>query len=462
MQLRRRITSGPQILRLACPLALCLVAIALAVTTHRLEAYTKSPYPVLPTPRYNPVLAARLVQPDAATELLDRARIPVEFELLRGETVSQVFQKLGLEPSEARTATDALAEHVDFRTLRAGNQYSAFFNPDTTLASFELTLAGSGRVAMTRRGDRWATTWQPFERSVSLRVLRGSLDGSLEASIRQAGGPPALAYRMADVLQWDLDFTRDLQRGDRFELLYEEVLLDGRYYDMGDVVALAYENQGRRFEAYRFEERDTYYDGEGRPLKKMFLRSPMKYSQITSRFSHRRFHPVLKKYRPHYGVDYGAPVGTPARVTANGTVESAGWDRGGGNVVRVRHAGGYMTAYLHLSRFAKGIRRGARVRQGDVIGYVGATGLATGPHLDYRVKYRDQWIDPLSLKGVRDEPIPASRLGAFRAWRDGLRAGMQTGVPPRDLLQPDRAAVQTQLASGRGAARSNPAGATAR
>src|SRR6185436_16247388 len=197
-----------------------------------------------------------------------------------------------------------------------------------------------------------------------------------------------------------------------------------------------YDNDGRRHEAYRYGDSGVYYDGEGRPLKKMFLRSPLRYSRITSSFSHRRFHPVLKIFRPHYGVDYGAPVGTPVEVPANGVVTFAGWDRGGGNVVKVRHAGGYVTGYLHLSRFAQGIRPGTRVRQGDVIAFTGATGLASGPHLDYRVQHDGEWIDPLSLKGVRDEPIPTSRLASFRAWRDDIRMSMARGIVPPGLAVP--------------------------
>ena len=155
---------------------------------------------------------------------------------------------------------------------------------------------------------------------------------------------------------------------------------------MGTILARSTTTSGRLHEAYRYGDAGVYYDGDGSPMRKMFLRSPLRYSRITSSFSLHRFHPVLKEFRPHYGVDYGAPVGTPVQVTANGTVLSAGWDKGGGNVVKVQHAGGYVTAYLHLSRFAPGIRPGARVRQGDIIAFTGATGLATGPHLDYRVK----------------------------------------------------------------------------
>jgi murein DD-endopeptidase MepM/ murein hydrolase activator NlpD len=438
----KKVMLAPHFVRLVLPLGLSLLAGALSLTTRDLEAYNQSPYPLPPALRFS----QRVTLPTEATGLIDQARVPVEFRLLRGETVTQVFAKLGLAGVEARQATDALAERLNLRRLKAGNQYSAFFNPDSSLSSLELTLDDSGRVEMTRGGQGWQVDWQPFERTVRLRALRGVLDGSLDTSIRQAGGPAGLTYRMADVLQWDLDFTRDLKRGDRFEILYEEVLLEGQPHEVSSVYALVYENQGRRHEAYRFGDSGTYYDGEGRPLKKMFLRSPLRYSRITSVFTTRRFHPVLKAYRPHWGVDYGAPVGTPVQVTANGVVTFSGWDRGGGRVVKVRHAGGYVSAYLHLSRFARGIRPGARVRQGDIIAYTGATGLASGPHLDYRVQHNGQWIDPLTLKSVRDEPIPTSQLASFRSWRNDVLAGLQSGTLPPDF----------RLPGGRGARATEP------
>lgn len=434
---------APHFVRLALPLGLILLAIGLFLTTQDLEAYNQSPYPLPPTPRFH----QRIALPTEATGLIDQVRVPVEFRLMRGETVTDVFRKLGLEGTEAREATNALAERLNVRRLKAGNQYSAFFNPDSTLASFELTLEGTGRIAMSRAEAGWRVDWRPFERTVQLRTLRGALDGSLDTSIRRAGGPMGLSYRMADVLQWDLDFTRDLKKGDRFEIFYEEVLLEGEPHAIGAIYALVYEDsRGRRHEAYRFGDSGTYYDGEGRPLRKMFLRSPLRYSRITSHFSHRRFHPVLKSYRPHWGVDYGAPVGTPVQVTANGTVTFTGWDRGGGKVVKVRHAGGYVTAYLHLSRFARGIRPGVRVRQGDIVAYSGATGLASGPHLDYRVQRNGRWIDPLTLKSVREEPIPSSQLASFRAWRNEVLVSLQRGTPSPHLRLPAGSASDTRLA----------------
>ncbi len=449
----KRVQLGPNVLRWLLPLGLGLLAAGLVLTTRELQAYSRSPFPLPPTPRFN----ARVTLPNETSRWIDHARVPVEFKLLRGETAADVFAKLGLAGVELREATDILAGAVNVRSLKAGNHYSAFFNPDSTLASFEMTLAGSGRVQMVRKGDRWESDWQPFERRLATRSVQGTLAGSMEESIRAAGGPAALAYRLADVFQWDLDFAKDLRTGDRFEVLYQEIQLDGQFHEVGTIFAAVYDNHGRLHEAYRYGDAGIYYDGEGRPARKMFLRSPLRYSRITSSFSRRRFHPVLREYRPHYGVDYGAPVGTPVQVTANGTVVSAGWDRGGGKVVKVQHPGGYVTAYLHLSRFASGIRSGARVRQGDIIAYTGATGLASGPHLDYRVKYRDRWIDPLSLKSVRDEPIPSSRMAAFHSWRDELRAGLRDGIVSPDLRVPGLP-PQTQLAKGGTAA---PAGRAA-
>jgi murein DD-endopeptidase MepM/ murein hydrolase activator NlpD len=430
----KRLRLGLHFIRLALPLGLLLLGGGIFLTTQSLEAYSRSPFPIVPNARFAP----RMALPTEASPLIGQATIPVELTLRRGETVSQVFASLGLEGAEARAATNALAERVDLRTLKAGNRYSAYFNPDSSLASFELVVDGSGRVEMARRDEGWAATWQPFEKKVEVRAVQGVLEGSLEGSIRMAGGPSQLAYRMADIFQWDLDFSRDLRRGDRFRVLYEEVRLDGEYHAVGNVLAAVYENRGAELEAYRYGDSAGYFDGEGRPMRKMFLRSPLRYSRVTSRFSHRRFHPVLKQYRPHYGVDYGAPVGTPVYVTANGVVTFAGWDRGGGNVVKVKHPGGYVTAYLHLSRFAKGIRPGQRVKQGDLVAYSGATGLASGPHLDYRVKHNERWIDPLGLKSVRAEPIPQSELASFHDWRDELRASMEAGVVPADLGIPGR------------------------
>lgn len=419
------------VLRLAVPVGLALVGWMLSVSTNRLEAYNRSPFPVTSIPAFREEFAPRLASPTATSRWLDRARVPVEYSLNRGETVPTLFTRLGLEGADAEQAVAAFSRDLDPRRLRAGNRFSAYFGPRATLAGLDLTVSGVGRLEMARGTSGWKSRWRDFARTSRLRVVRGSIDGAFDSSVQAAGGPPSLAYRIAEILQWDVDFARDLHRGDRFEALYEEVLVDGKPYGVQKVIAVAYEGDGGRKEAIRFGTDGTFYDGEGQPLRKMFLRSPLRYSHITSRFSMRRFHPVLGVFRPHYGIDYGAPIGTPVQSTAGGVVVSAGFERGGGNVVKVRHADDYVTAYLHLSRFGSGIRPGARVRQGDTIAYTGMTGLATGPHLDYRVQHQGRWIDPLSLTSVRDQDLPSRQLASFRGWRNEVRRAWVSGQVDR-------------------------------
>jgi len=383
----------------------------------------------------------------AASEPPDR-----EDALRRGQTLGSVFAALGLDAEQSHAAALATARFVDLRQLRPGTRYAAYFDDGGGLDRFRLTLEGKGELALERGDGAWMPSWRAFARELRPRRVEGVLQGALESAMERAGAEGELAYALADVLQWDLDFSRDLRHGDRFQVLYEEVWLEGRRAGLGEVLAATYEQTGRRLEVFRFG--DGYYDAEGRPLEKMFLRSPMPYSRITSRFSHRRLHPVLGAFRPHYGVDYGAPTGTPVRATAAGTVTFAGWDGGGGKTVKVRHPNEYLTGYLHLSKFATGVRPGTRVRQGEVIGYVGSTGLATGPHLDYRVQHRGKWIDPLSLKSVPAEPLSRLQVGDFHRLRDALRASLETGAPfapPAPI-----AGAPTQLAAA-----ARPAAATA-
>ena len=279
-----------------------------------------------------------------------------------------------------------------------------------------------------RNGAGWTSSWHPFRRSAVVRRISGRLDGS--PSRTRSAGPGASD---CSPTRWPM-FSSGISTstaisgwGDTFEVLYEIVLPRRSLPFAGRDPRLSYDNAGRRLEAYRFGEDGGYYDSEGRPLKKMFLRSPMRYSRVTSGFSTRRFHPVLKTYRPHYGVDYGAPTGTPVRATANGVVSFAGWDRGGGRTVKIRHPNNFLTAYLHLSRFAQGIAPGRRVSQAEVIGFVGSTGLSTAPHLDYRIQQNGRWINPLALKSEPAEPIPEERLADFETWRQRLREGPLPG-----------------------------------
>jgi murein DD-endopeptidase MepM/ murein hydrolase activator NlpD len=424
----RKKSSQRLILRIAVPIVLLAIGFGLSAVTQHNEALALSPYPVGQTIPYRTLQELGYYDSRFDSAELHGVPLPIEFEFRSGETLGDVLEDLGFKADDSRAVSQEVGRFADLRKLRPQDRYAGLFDIDSNLRGFELSVAGEGRVSVVRGSEAWESEWLPFTRDIRSQRIKGELQSSLEGSIRQSGGRPLLAYKMSDVFQWDLDFTRDLRVGDRFEVMHEEVYLDGQFYAVGDILALHYWNQGRELQAYKFGEDSAYYDAEGRPLRKLFLRSPLRYSRVTSQFSHRRYHPVLKSYRPHYGVDYGAPKGTPVRVTASGTVLSAGWDGGGGKTVKVRHTGSYMTAYLHLSGFAKGVARGRRVQQGQVIGYVGSTGLATGNHLDYRVQHAGKWINPLSLKSVPAKPIPEDELREFRAWRDSLRESLAGGT----------------------------------
>jgi murein DD-endopeptidase MepM/ murein hydrolase activator NlpD len=355
--------------------------------------------------------------------------------LERGQTLGGVLSDLGLSAPEVHAVAEAARSYVDPRQLRPGARWSVFRDDRGDLERFDLALTERGELTVARTavagGDdpTWIPSFREYRRETRVRTVSGSLDGSLEESIERAGGDAVLAYAMADVLQWDLDFSRDLRTGDEFRVLFEETWIEGSYRGLGRILALSYGHVGGpSWSAYRFRDQG-FYDAEGRPLQKMFLRAPVPFTRITSRFSNRRFHPILHVFRPHHGVDYGAPTGTPVRVTASGSVVFAGWDGGGGRVIKVRHPNDYLTCYMHLSRFAAGIRPGVRVHQGDLIGYVGSTGLATASHLDYRVQHHGAWIDPLRITSVPAEPLSRSLQADFQAVRAEMDASLVSGRP---------------------------------
>jgi murein DD-endopeptidase MepM/ murein hydrolase activator NlpD len=234
-----------------------------------------------------------------------------------------------------------------------------------------------------------------------------------------------------------------LRAGDTFHVLLEEKYLDGKFVRHGRVLAARFVNRGRSFWGFYFDGKVSaggYFDREGRSLRKAFLKSPLKFTRITSTFTHSRFHPVLQIYRPHLGVDYAAPTGTPVRAVADGRVNYAGWEGGFGNMVKIQHNGTYTSMYGHLSRMASGIRTGASVRQGQLIGSVGSTGLATGPHLDFRLLKGGQFINPLKVNFINAEPVNNSEIAAFRKTVSQRIAEFEKGGPA--LAEAARAKTQ--------------------
>ena len=243
-----------------------------------------------------------------------------------------------------------------------------------------------------------------------------------------AGASQLLALKLSDIYAWTIDFF-SLQRGDSFKVVYEEISHDGEFIDIGDVWYAEFVHNGKRFTSVRFEDgqkSNIYWNEDGESLRKAFLKAPLSFKRISSKFTYRRKHPVYGVYRPHTGIDYAAPKGTPVMSIGDGVVISKGWSGGGGNTVKIRHNSVYTTAYLHLSRYAKGLKKGDRVKQGQVIGYVGSTGASTGPHLDFRVWKNGTPIDPLKLESPSVEPVSKENIDAFFITRDALKWEMDS------------------------------------
>jgi len=236
----------------------------------------------------------------------------------------------------------------------------------------------------------------------------GIIDGSLYGTMVNNAFNPALAAELSEIFAWSVDFFK-VQRGDKFKLIYDEYFIDDESVLLGDVKAAYFESNGVRYYAFAYEQdgKTSYYDENGNSLRKAFLRAPLKYSRISSRFTRKRYHPVLKRYKAHLGTDYAASRGTPIMSVGDGTVIAAAYNRANGRYVKIKHNGTYTTQYLHMSKFAKGMKKGKRVKQGDVIGYVGSTGLATGPHLCYRFWKNGKQVDPLKEIIQHADPIDA-------------------------------------------------------
>jgi len=345
---------------------------------------------------------------------IEAYRAPVQVTVASGDTIESVSRRLAGDGWIAWR--DALSAQIDSRKLRPGTLFDGIRSPGDDLVELRVILDQRSEIVFEYTPE--GITTSHLEREVVSEVVRleGMVESSLFQAVSAAGGRPALAVGMAEIFRWDVDFLRDLRQGDSFVVVVDEQRIDGAFYRYGTIFAARFTNKNKIMDAVIYPDQEGrlgYYDLDGNPLRKMFLRSPLKFSRITSSFSNSRFHPVLKKRMPHYGVDYGAPVGTAVHATADGVVTLAGRNGGAGNMVSIRHPNGYQTNYLHLSKYGSGIRKGVRVAQGQVVGYVGSTGLSTGPHLDYRVKHNGRWINPLTISSPPVKPLQSDRLQRF-------------------------------------------------
>jgi len=336
-----------------------------------------------------------------------------------GDTLETVLARLGLERDVTTRIAEAVNKVFDVRRFRAGSELAVEQILGGPVERIRYVVSPDEFVLVERTGEN-SYTAQLVQNPYELRAVAvcGTLTTSLFDSMLALGENPELALRMAEIFAWDLDFYTDPRAGDQFCLVVEKKLyLNGQPPSYGRILAARYDNAGRRYEGFLFEDEHgepQYYSRDGRALKAAFLRSPLKFTaRVSSPFSYARFHPILKIFRPHLGTDYAAPAGTPVQAIASGEVTFAGYSGGAGNMVSIRHPNGYETRYLHLSRVL--VRAGQRVAQGQVIGHVGATGLATGPHLDFRILQHGRYLNFEQLRPPRASRIPDGRMGEFRA-----------------------------------------------
>ena len=351
--------------------------------------------------------------------------------LRRNQTITEALGQQGLSSDLALRIIDSARPVYDLAKVKADYPYYLYFAPDGRFRDFRYPVDD----------ERYLTVYHDVARDCLVPVVKSfpfetrvvpvsaAIEDSLFTSLLSAGEKDQLALDLADIFGSDIDFYTDIQKGDSFRVLVQKKYLDGRFAKYGAVLAATFTNQQKVITGLLFEDQNgkpAYYTPEGKALRRSFLKSPLKFAsaRVTSRFSLARRHPILKTVRPHLGVDYAAPAGTPVQAVGAGTVRSAGRNGDSGKMVRIRHSNGYETLYLHLSRIK--VKPGARVEQGDLIGWVGSTGLSTGPHLDFRVLRNGRAINPTKVVFPPAAPIPQDQLGRFAALRDNLMVQLRT------------------------------------
>jgi murein DD-endopeptidase MepM/ murein hydrolase activator NlpD len=332
-----------------------------------------------------------------------------------GENLGGIFARLGVDSkiiNNLRTYTEGV---FDIRKLRGGNTYTAMMSNKNgnKLMYFVYSINDTSYVIFDFR-DSLNVHADSKEVVRSLKSVSGVINSSLWATMQESGTDPNLAMGLANIYQWTIDFYA-IQKGDSYKVIYEDLSVDGKPIAMGEIHAAVFTHNGKKYYAQRFEQGNVtdYFDENGQNLRKEFLKAPLKFSRITSKFSNSRMHPILRIRRPHHGVDYAAPKGTPVHTIGNGTVVKAGYAGGAGRLVSIRHSNGYSTSYMHLAGFGPGIHPGVSVSQGQVIGYVGSSGLSTGAHLDFRVYKNNVAMDPLKIESPPALPVEKKYRASF-------------------------------------------------
>ncbi len=350
-----------------------------------------------------------------------------EITVRDNDSFYSIMTAMGFAPEEILHIARKSKDVYDLRYLKKGDTFNVqVVNGETE--RIEYRYADLEGLLIERDGTQEGG-WRAEKFDVSYVVKPTLVNGTIEFSLYEAGDriglDPVLIHALSDIFAWDVDFAIDIRKGDSFTIFYESLYIDGLPVRAGRILGAEIVNSGKTFKAVYFEDEKgwgNYYDEDGHSLSRTLLKSPLRYRRISSYFTKRRYHPILKKHLPHHGIDYAAPRGTPVESSGDGKVVFAGWKRGYGKYIKIRHNEKYTTAYGHLSGIKKGIKPGKRVRQGDIIGYVGSTGRSTGPHLHYEVLVRGKYVNPFSVKSSSRKKVSDKDMPGFKALTEDVVA----------------------------------------
>ncbi len=335
----------------------------------------------------------------------------------RGDTIAAILTRLEINQIDKNHFLDAVRGNRAINQLKPGEIIHAETKPDGELLTLRYFYGNGEQLQVEKNNDAFELSEQSAEGNKRILVGSGVINTSLFAAVDKADLPNSIASQIIDIFSSSIDFHRDLRKGDRFTVVYESTQDESGKIQAGHVLAVEFFNKEKSMRAVYFQppgDEGSYYTPEGESLNKPFLMAPLKFSRISSGFTHARYHPILKRWRAHRGIDYAAPTGTPVMATANGVVEFKGWQKGYGNLIVLKHDAQYSSAYGHLSGFNKNLQRGGRIKQGDIIGFVGSTGMATGPHLHYELRINGVQHDPSKIVMPAAQPISKKYYSVFR------------------------------------------------
>jgi murein DD-endopeptidase MepM/ murein hydrolase activator NlpD len=363
----------------------------------------------------------------------------IKDEVKPGDNLSTILLRYKINQQQVEQLVKKAEGIFDVRKIKAGNRYTVMCSSDSLRKALYFIYEQSPtRYVVFETGDSLHIHAGEKEVVVKVKSASGSITSSLWNAMMDAGASANLAVALSDIYAWSIDFYA-IQTGDNFTVFYEELSVDDEPIGLGNIISARFNHGGKDIYAFRFiqDEAVDYFDENGMSLRKAFLKAPLKFSRISSRFSNSRLHPVLRIRRPHHGVDYAAPKGTPVHAVGSGTVTDVRYAGGAGRMVKIKHNATYTTAYLHLSGYGPGIRQGARVSQGQVIGYVGSSGLSTGPHLDFRFYKNGTPVDPLKVESPPALPVKKELLGEFNSLRMKLtRQHDSVNMPEKRVVMP--------------------------